>query len=172
MEFCLRLTTDGAIDHLGENERHLLRTDIDLVPTCKVFVRKCCVVLGFVLYAQEYGTAIFWQPFGNWLTQKGPYHRKGFSVYSHRESNQRPSPRQAHALATWPPGPHICIYIMWIRQLYHQSVSLESESDAFESSSGAWFCQGCGVGVGVGNFFCSYWSQSRSQGDTNCKESE
>ena len=59
MEFCLRLTTDGAIDHLGENERHLLRTDRDLVPTCKVFVRKCCVVLGFVLYAQEYGTAIF-----------------------------------------------------------------------------------------------------------------
>ena len=41
------IITDGAIDHSGGNERHLLRTDRDLVQLRKAFVRKCswlCII--------------------------------------------------------------------------------------------------------------------------------
>ena len=44
----MQLTKDGVFDNSGGNERHRLRTDRYPVPTCKVFVRKCCVVLGCV----------------------------------------------------------------------------------------------------------------------------
>ena len=43
----LKHTTDGAINHSGGNERHLLGTDRVVVPTCKGFVR-CVVVLSWL----------------------------------------------------------------------------------------------------------------------------
>ena len=41
-ELFLKHTGDGAIDHSGGNESHLLGTDRDLVPPCKALVRKGC----------------------------------------------------------------------------------------------------------------------------------
>ena len=45
----LKFTKDNPIDHLGENERHLLGTDRDLVLTYKWFVRSF-VMLFLALY--------------------------------------------------------------------------------------------------------------------------
>ena len=45
----LRHTTDSNVGHSGGNERHLVGTDLDLVPACKAFVRSG-VVLFLALY--------------------------------------------------------------------------------------------------------------------------
>ena len=44
----LKLTTDGTIDHSGEDESRVLGTDRDSPPLCIALIRKCYVNLGFV----------------------------------------------------------------------------------------------------------------------------
>ena len=48
----LKLIKNGAIDHSGGNELHLLGKNLDQFPKCIAFAR-CFVVLGFVMCVEE-----------------------------------------------------------------------------------------------------------------------
>ena len=65
-----------------------------------VVVLLCC----FFIVITMANMKLLYPSIGNQRSQKVPYVRKGFCIYSGKESIPRPPARQAHAPVTEPPG--------------------------------------------------------------------